>query len=185
MDRAKATRLFNYGENQMKQLIQQIEQWAEDRNIINGSTVQKQIFKLSEEVGELFSWHNKNDTDKIRDSVGDSVVVLTNLRKMLNIEETLYDTYLDSDYIYEEDNVFNADEHLFWILRFLGFLSDYGVPEAEKVYPESVNMIFYNLMRYCRAKEIDIIDCTRFAYDQIKDRKGKMIDGVFVKEEDL
>lgn len=27
--------------------------------------------------------------------------------------------------------------------------------------------------------------CLQIAYDAIKDRKGKMIDGVFVKEEDL
>ncbi len=28
-------------------------------------------------------------------------------------------------------------------------------------------------------------DCLQIAYDEIKDRKGKMIDGVFVKEADL
>lgn len=27
--------------------------------------------------------------------------------------------------------------------------------------------------------------CLKIAYDEIKDRKGKMIDGVFVKEADL
>ena len=32
--------------NQMKQLIQQIEKWAEDRNLIKGSTPQKQMLKL-------------------------------------------------------------------------------------------------------------------------------------------
>lgn len=48
-----------------------------------------------------------------------------------------------------------------------------------------VNMLFYNLMRYCRAKEIDIVSCTRFAYNQIKNCKGKMIEGVWVKQEDL
>jgi NTP pyrophosphatase (non-canonical NTP hydrolase) len=32
---------------------------------------------------------------------------------------------------------------------------------------------------------IDIADCVAAAYDEIKDRKGKMIDGVFVKESDL
>lgn len=30
-----------------------------------------------------------------------------------------------------------------------------------------------------------IEDCVQLAYDEIKDRKGKMINGVFVKEEDL
>lgn len=28
-----------------------------------------------------------------------------------------------------------------------------------------------------------IEDCINFAYDEIKDRKGKMIDGIFVKEQ--
>lgn len=171
--------------NKIKELIEKIEKWSEDRNIFNGSTVQKQILKLAEEIGELFSGHNKNDVDKIRDSVGDSIVALTNLRKMLNIKETLLDTYLESDYIFEEDNIYNAEEYLFWILRFLGFLSDYGVSGVERTYSESVNMIFYNLMRYCRAKEIDLIECVQYAYDQIKDRKGRMVDGIFVKEEDL
>ena len=30
-----------------------------------------------------------------------------------------------------------------------------------------------------------MLECLEHAYDQIKDRKGRMIDGVFVKEEDL
>lgn len=171
----------------MKDLIQNIEQWAEARNIINGSTLQKQIFKLVEEVGELFSGHNKNNLDLIKDSVGDCVVVLVNLRKMLNYDETIYDTYLESDYIYTVPvEEFDADESLGWVLHFTGQLSDYCLPEHEDdVNPEMVNMVFYNLMRYCRAKEIDIVGCTRFAYNQIKDRKGRMIDGVWVKQEDL
>lgn len=31
----------------------------------------------------------------------------------------------------------------------------------------------------------DIEECIEIAYDEIKDRKGKMIDGVFIKESDL
>ena len=34
-------------------------------------------------------------------------------------------------------------------------------------------------------KGFDIEDCINIAYNEIKDRKGKMIDGVFVKESDL
>lgn len=155
----------------MQQLIQQIEQWAEDRNIFNGSTVQKQIFKLVEEVGELFSGHNKNNLDVIKDSVGDSVIVLVNLRKMLHHKETIYDTYYESDHIYNiPSKDFNTNESLSWVLHFVGQLSDYCLSEyKDDVNPETINMVFYNLMRYCRGKEIDIVGCTRFAYNQIKD----------------
>ncbi|AJD83059.1 MazG-like family protein [Paenibacillus larvae] len=33
--------------------------------------------------------------------------------------------------------------------------------------------------------DLSIKDCVQTAYDEIKDRRGKMINGVFVKEEDL
>ena len=32
---------------------------------------------------------------------------------------------------------------------------------------------------------VDFSECLKMAYDEIKDRRGKMIDGVFVKEVDL
>lgn len=32
-------------------------------------------------------------------------------------------------------------------------------------------------------KGINLVDCLAIAYDEIKDRKGQMINGVFVKEE--
>ena len=32
---------------------------------------------------------------------------------------------------------------------------------------------------------MDLKDCVQHAYDQIKDRKGVMREGVFIKEEDL
>jgi hypothetical protein len=32
---------------------------------------------------------------------------------------------------------------------------------------------------------LDVEKCIASAYDEIKDRKGRMINGVFVKEEDL
>ena len=34
----------------------------------------------------------------------------------------------------------------------------------------------------CCQLNIDIDDCREIAWEQIKDRKGKMVDGVFVKE---
>ena len=37
---------------------------------------------------------------------------------------------------------------------------------------------------YCQQENLDLGDCFATAYYEIKDRKGKMINGVFVKEED-
>jgi len=93
-----------------------IRKWAEDRNLIEGSTPEKQFIKLIEETGELAAGLARSNQDKIKDGIGDIVVVLTIMSGQL------------------------------------GF---------------------------------SIEECIDLAWDEIKDRKGKMINGVFVKEADL
>ena len=93
-----------------------IRGWAHARNLIQGSTTDKQFLKLIEEVGELAAGLARKDSVKVMDGIGDAVVVLTILAEQM------------------------------------GFT---------------------------------IEACIEMAWDEIKDRKGKMIDGVFVKEADL
>lgn len=45
--------------------------------------------------------------------------------------------------------------------------------------------LIQELNGYAHYYGFTMIECLEHAYEQIKDRKGKMIDGVFVKEEDL
>ena len=67
----------------MRELIQQIEQWAEERNLIQGSTPEKQFIKLMEEFGELCAGISKNNIEMIKDSIGDCFVVLVILNKQV------------------------------------------------------------------------------------------------------
>lgn len=94
----------------------EIAKWASGRNLIDGSDPSKQLVKLLEEVGELASGVAKGNRDKVVDSIGDAVVVLTIL----------------------------AEQH-----------------------------------------DVNIEDCIDAAWNEIKDRKGKMVNGIFVKESDL
>jgi len=41
------------------------------------------------------------------------------------------------------------------------------------------------LINIATRNNLSIEECLQIAYDDIKDRKGKMIDGVFIKESDL
>ena len=45
--------------------------------------------------------------------------------------------------------------------------------------------IFVTLIILCEQLNMDPVYCLREAYEKIKDRKGKTINGVFIKEEDL
>ena len=101
-----------------EELHEAIIQWANDRNMIKQDklTVLSQLAKVTEEHGELSAGINKKDEEKIKDSLGDSLVTLIILAQDLNF---------------------------------------------------------------------DLLDCLNKAYNVIKDRKGKVIDGSYIKESDL
>ena len=96
------------------ELVALIQNWAWDRNLIDGSTPNAQMLKLMEEVGELAGGVCKDKADVIKDSIGDVFVVLTIIAAQMG-----------------------------WSIE----------------------------------------ECVQAAYAEIKDRKGRMIQGVFVKEE--
>lgn len=175
----------------MQQLIQQIEQWAEDRNLIHGSTPQKQFLKLSEEIGELITGHNKRNLELIKDAVGDCFVVLTILSKQTNYEDLESDVLEGFEcYSIPRERYKQSENHnLQHILSNQGELATQLLDEEEGgdeiVIYQCIGLITYNLVHYSYGQGLDFRTCVRHAYNQIKDRKGRMIDGVFVKEEDL
>jgi NTP pyrophosphatase (non-canonical NTP hydrolase) len=98
---------FNY--------FDEILKWAEDRNLVHGSNMQAQTVKLLEECGELAAGVARKDIDRIVDSIGDAVVVLTILAAQV---------------------------------------------------------------------KVPIEECIDLVWQEIRYRKGKMVDGVFIKEND-
>lgn len=101
--------------NNLNELTTKIEQWAVDKGLEKAQP-EKQMLKLTEEVGELAQGLAKGNLDQVIDSIGDVYVVLTILSMQM---------------------------------------------------------------------DLDIKDCIAAAYAEISDRKGKMINGVFIKQEDL
>ena len=97
----------------MDVLINKVLDWADDRNLIEGSDPKSQCLKLMSEVGELAD--NINKKQDCRDDIGDCFVVLIILANKLGM-----------------------------------------TPKQ----------------------------CLEHAYNDIKDRKGIMVDGVFIKESD-
>ena len=59
----------------MNELIKKVETWSKARNLHNAD-VKYQFVKLIEEVGELANGLNKGNNAVIKDSVGDTLVVL-------------------------------------------------------------------------------------------------------------
>ena len=97
----------------LSELVALIQNWAWDRNLIDGSTPNAQLNKLMEEVWELAGGVFYKNNDVIKDSIGDVFVVLTIIAAQMG-----------------------------WSIE----------------------------------------ECVQAAYAEIKDRKGRMVQGVFVKE---
>lgn len=157
-----------------KELIGKIAQWAEDRNLILGSTPQKQFIKLMEEFGELCAGIARNDKEKIKDSIGDCGVVLIILNEQCQIEKDLTFTW--------EFQIESPENQIKYTMRYLNYLS-WMIDDGEDTFV--LRELIPGLNGYAHYYGFTMLECLEHAYEQIKDRKGKMIDGVFVKEEDL
>ena len=54
---------------------------------------------------------------------------------------------------------------------------------AEEI--DAVGDIMVVLIGYCMQRNLSLQMCLESAYEEIKDRKGKVVDGIFIKESDL
>ena len=68
------------------------------------------------------------------------------------------------------------------LLQELGELSDSVC--KEKPILDDIGDMLVVMINLCERNNITLEQCLQVAYNDIKDRKGRMVDGVFVKEED-
>lgn len=66
----------------LKNEMQPIRDWAEEKGIYLKGDLKTQTLKLLEETGELSKSVLNNDKDEIIDAIGDCVVVLTSIAKL-------------------------------------------------------------------------------------------------------
>lgn len=166
--------------------------WADDRNLIKGSTPKAQMVKLIEEFGELCSGVSKNNIELIKDSIGDVTVVLTILCEQQNVDiEFSRVSKLISEQMFTDSfkgfNPYKGEvkSNLLKIIALFGALSDDIESETNAVTSLDILYVLSCLEAIAKSYKLTLIDCFAYAYDQIKDRKGRMVDGVFVKEADL
>ena len=140
-------------------LRQQVIEWASERDLLKRENAPKQYLKFLEELGETANAILKKNEEQITDGFGDVLVTLIILNEQLGNKSELTFPYLKSRIRYD--------------------LSDI----ARRVMPTFINPSVFNFLRdIADSHGNDLIDCLEFAYKQIKDRKGKTINGNFVKD---
>lgn len=159
--------------------IDKVKQWFIDRDLENGGRLDKQSLKLSEEFGELCAGYLKKNEKVIKDSIGDCAVVIVGLG--LLIKEDVNQIFKESDSIRKKDVM---ESFISLNANISEFQLSQGFASKEMCRHNLVRSIGY-LKSISNALGYDFDECFELAYQEIKDRKGKWIDGSFVKEEDL
>ena len=159
--------------------LENVKQWFIDRDLENGGRLDKQSLKLSEEFGELCAGYLKKNEKLTKDSIGDCAVVIVGLA--LLIKEDVNQIFDESDKIRKKDvldcfNLLNANISEFQLSQ--------NLASKEMCRHNLVRSVGY-LKSIGNALGYDFDECFELAYQEIKDRKGRWIDGSFVKEEDL
>lgn len=152
----------------MEQLIKQIEQWASDRNIIKGSKPIDQAMKLFSEFGELAD--NVGKGRDCRDDIGDVFVVLTIMAAQTGLDVL---GSMDHNYEFKGDSKHTVVD--------LGLNLNYF---SRSLNNETLKYSLRDLGRIAFEHDYALEECVQLAYDDIKHRKGIMVNGVFIKESD-
>lgn len=71
------------------------------------------------------------------------------------------------------------------LMEELGELAEGFNKKVPEQIEDSLGDMFVVMTLFAEQNGLNIVDCIQSAYDTIKDREGKNIDGVFVKSEDL
>lgn len=153
-----------------------IEEWAHARNLINGSDAKAQFFKLVSELGEWAGAVIIGDRDEVIDGIGDAFVVSTIMARQLGT------TVME---ILEIGGVSGfkpfSDLAILVVLGNLGDALAKGQTEKSQMY---LGALVFSLLKASSRHGLDINNCLSRAYNDIKDRKGVMYNGVFIKSTD-
>lgn len=164
--------------DKIDELTELTRQWFVDRDITQGD-VFKQTLKLFEEMGELVAGYAKQKEQLTKDSIGDCAVVVVGLAMMIELDPV--------------EIMVRAVEAKKRDIKdcFELMIEDASEFQFSRKLEVKINAKF-NLLRivsYLKAIAhklgYDFADCFELAYNEIKDRKGRWVEGSFVKEEDL
>ena len=162
----------------MKELIKKIEQWAIDREIHKKGTVEGQTIKTAEEIAELIKGISKDDMDLIKDSIGDVFVTFV-IGNMIDENIYLEEYYNEAKRGLETHSELDKKRGIDHLAQTIIYIINDGY------YEDSLYSGLTDLLMIVEMYNLDFKDCVDSAYNEIANRKGKMINGTFVKSEDL
>ena len=163
----------------MNELIKKVEQWAIDRNLHTADS-KGQALKVVEEFTETtLAIEQDEEEDVVFDGVGDTYVTLIILCQQQGLEFENYKKQAESNI---GSGVYELNENIQYPLNMLAT----GISKGHKrTIEQGVIGILSALEIVLNNYDVPDYHCLEMAYNEIKDRTGKMVNGIFIKSEDL
>lgn len=160
----------------MKQLIENVVQWGKDRGLDKVGHLAQAKYTLKE-TAELLDAYADGDVDKINDAIGDILVTLivgaSNDDGILQELTELILTYKYKHLPVQDLDFFDHYEKLIFRSGMLYKYQNYS----------NYQDFYVTLFWLCRiVSDLSLQDCLQLAYDEIKNRTGKLVDGQFIKD---
>lgn len=163
-------------------LFYNITQWGIDKNIVGQVPLINQLKKTMEEIMELIQAINNCNHEDIKDAIGDTLITLILAQAINNCDIVNYDTNerfcilvnLDKGKFDNHTDVIDA------LIRDLKLINN---AIARIDYDKNIKISIGNIIKTAVYFDYSINRCLSIAYDEIKNRKGEIVNGIFVKEE--
>lgn len=153
-----------------------VEQWAQDRGIYEHSTALAQCLKAVSELGELADHAIKGDRDAMKDDIGDIAVCLVNVAGVDGSKVVLEDS---------RKNImpYDLQECVAVLADVIGVIARRLTHCSAGCSSDRIEVAFNALRDLAERAGFTFEECCAHAWNEIKDRKGRMVPGgAFVKE---
>lgn len=130
--------------------------------------------------------HIKFSENTIFEELGEKVLEWADDKDLLHDENAKkqFMKFMEEVFEFYKEWVLHTDEFIF-NNGYREISDDSYICELENNMKLEMGDIFVTLIILCDQLNLDLIECLAMAYEKIKNRKGKTINGVFIKEEDL
>jgi NTP pyrophosphatase (non-canonical NTP hydrolase) len=142
--------------NNFETITRKVKKWAEEKNINNPDL---QILKVYEEYGELCKGVLENDLELIKDSIGDLIVTLIIHSNQTGVKYRGWNKFPE------------RHENKTKLLS-----------KINSSIAKGSNKTFAYIQELARLYNTTNSECLKIAWNEIKNRTGKTVNGTFIKD---
>ena len=166
----------------IQELVSLIQEWAKERKIYEQLTPFDELLKTHEEVGELIKACYDNDKPAIQDAIGDVLVTLINLCHFVEENPAMLINKYPFKRNESEKSLHTALIINKLILELMWSVSKYECSARAEVFFK-IPLIAQKLHIIAKIHNTTLEECLNIAYNEIKNRTGRIINRKFIKDE--